>query len=100
MNVNVTGPFIYFEIPLFGGIPITQTTVSSFLLTIMGSIYIESLFSIPGIGAEFTNSVSNRDYTMIMALTVMFGALLILANIVTDLLVAMIDPRIKLDKKS
>lgn len=35
MNVNVTGPFIYFEIPLFGGIPITQTTVSSFLLTIL-----------------------------------------------------------------
>ena len=35
MNVNVTGPFIYFEIPLFGGIPITQTTVSSFFLTIL-----------------------------------------------------------------
>ena len=70
----------------------------SFLVT--GSFVIENLFSIPGIGAEFTNSVSNRDYTMIMALTVMFGALLILANIVTDLLVAMIDPRIKLDKKS
>ncbi|MBE6977820.1 MAG: F0F1 ATP synthase subunit A [Ruminococcaceae bacterium] len=33
MNVNVTGPYIYFEIPIFGGIPITQTTVSSFLLT-------------------------------------------------------------------
>lgn len=35
MNVNVTGPFIYFEIPIFGGIPITQTTVSSFILTIL-----------------------------------------------------------------
>ena len=34
MNVNVTGPFIYFEIPIFGGIPITQTTVSSFVLTV------------------------------------------------------------------
>ena len=34
MNVNVTGPFIYFEIPIFGGIPITQTTVSSFILTV------------------------------------------------------------------
>ena len=33
MNVNVTGPFIYFEIPIFGGIPITQTTVSSFLVS-------------------------------------------------------------------
>ena len=70
----------------------------SFLVT--GSFVIENLFSIPGIGAEFTNSVSNRDYTMIMALTMMFGALIIVANIATDLLVAMIDPRIKLDKKS
>ena len=35
MNVNVTGPFIYFEIPIFGGIPITQTTVSSFLITVL-----------------------------------------------------------------
>jgi F-type H+-transporting ATPase subunit a len=33
MNVNVTGPFIYFTIPIFGGIPITQTTVSSFIVT-------------------------------------------------------------------
>ena len=37
---------------------------------------------------------------MIMALTIMFGAMIIIANILTDLLVAMIDPRIKLDKKS
>ena len=35
MNVNVTGPFIYFEIPIFGGIPITQTTVSSFIITVL-----------------------------------------------------------------
>lgn len=35
MNVNVTGPFIYFEIPIFGGIPITQTTVSSLIVTIL-----------------------------------------------------------------
>lgn len=35
MNVNVTGPFIYFTIPIFGGIPITQTTVSSFIVTVL-----------------------------------------------------------------
>ena len=35
MNVNVTGPFIYFEVPIFGGIPITQTTVSSFIITVL-----------------------------------------------------------------
>ena len=43
----------------------------AFLIT--GSFVIESLFSIPGIGSEFVNSVTNRDYTMIMALTILFG---------------------------
>lgn len=61
-----------------------------------GSFVIESLFSVPGIGAEFVNSVSNRDYTLIMALTIFYGAFIIIANLVTDLVTAMIDPRIRL----
>ena len=43
MNVNVTGPFIYFEIPIFGGIPITQTTVSSLIITVLLCIACVSL---------------------------------------------------------
>lgn len=61
-----------------------------------GSFVIESLFSIPGIGAEFVNSVSNRDYTLIMALTIFYGAFIIISNLVTDLVTALIDPRIRL----
>lgn len=61
-----------------------------------GSFVIETLFSVPGIGAEFVNSVSNRDYTLIMALTVFYGAFIIVANIVTDLITAAMDPRIRL----
>lgn len=68
----------------------------AFLMT--GSFVIESLFSIPGMGAEFVNSVTNRDYTLIMALTIFFGSFIIIANIVTDIVTAMIDPRIKLGK--
>lgn len=63
-----------------------------------GSFVIESLYSIPGIGAEFVTSITNRDYTMIMALTILYGAFIIIANIVTDILNAMVDPRIKLGK--
>lgn len=63
-----------------------------------GSFVIESLYSIPGIGAEFVTSITNRDYTMIMALTILYGAFIIFANIVTDVLNAMFDPRIKLGK--
>lgn len=61
-----------------------------------GSFVIETLFSVPGIGAEFVNSVSNRDYTLIMALTIFYGAFIIIANIVTDLITAAMDPRIRL----
>ena len=51
---------------------------------------------IPGIGAEFVNSVTNRDYTLIMALTIIYGAFIIIANIATDLISAAIDPRVRL----
>lgn len=63
-----------------------------------GSFVIESLYSIPGIGAEFVTSITNQDYTMIMALTILYGAFIIIANIITDIANAMIDPRIKLGK--
>lgn len=63
-----------------------------------GSFVIESLYSIPGIGAEFVTSITNRDYTMIMALTILYGSFIIIANIITDIVNAMIDPRIKLGR--
>ena len=56
----------------------------------------ETLFSIPGIGREFVSNISNRDYQMIMGLTLFLGALIIIFNIITDILSAVIDPRIKL----
>ena len=61
-----------------------------------GSFVIESMFTIPGIGADFVASVSGRDYTLIMALTILYGGLVIAANILTDIVSAMIDPRIRL----
>jgi oligopeptide transport system permease protein len=80
---NAVIPVITYAGPLLAG-----------LLT--GSFVVESMFSIPGIGASFVASVSNRDYTMIMALTILYGSLIIVANILTDLITAMIDPRIRL----
>lgn len=69
----------------------------AYLMT--GSFVIESIFSIPGLGGEFVTSVTNRDYPLIMALTIFFGAFIIFTNLVSDLLTAMIDPRIKLEKR-
>ena len=61
-----------------------------------GSFVVETLFSIPGIGAEFVMSIANRDYTMIMALTIFYGTLIIVCNIVTDMITVVLDPRIRL----
>ena len=69
----------------------------AFLLT--GSFEIESVFAIPGIGKEFVYAISNRDYTVIMGLTIFIGTLIIVANLVVDIISAIIDPRIKLSKK-
>ncbi len=64
---------------------------SASLLT--GSFVIESIFTIPGLGREFVGSITNRDYTLILGLTVFMGAVVILVNLVTDLLCAWLDPR-------
>ncbi len=67
----------------------------AFLIT--GSFVVENLFTIPGIGREFVNSISNRDYTVIMGLTIFIGAIIIVANLVVDIICALVDPRIKLN---
>ncbi|KOF55646.1 MULTISPECIES: ABC transporter permease [Clostridium] len=68
--------------------------ITAGLLT--GSFVIESVFGIPGIGREFVQSISNRDYTTTLGVTVFFCAFLIVANLIVDLLYVVIDPRIKL----
>ena len=63
----------------------------AFLLT--GSVTIEKIFTIPGLGREFTNAIMNHDYTVVMGITIFMGALIILCNLIADLLCAVIDPR-------
>lgn len=61
-----------------------------------GSFVIENLFAIPGLGRHYVTSIYNRDYTVILGVTLFYSALLILLNILVDLLYAWADPRIKL----
>ena len=63
---------------------------------ITGSIVVETLFNIPGIGQWFVTSVQARDYQMIMGTTIFYASLVLLINLGVDLLYAVIDPRIKL----
>lgn len=63
-----------------------------------GSFVIERIFTIPGLGRFFIESITNRDYSTIMGVTVFFGAFLIFMNLVVDIAYMFIDPRIKLQK--
>lgn len=60
-----------------------------------GSLVVESIFSIPGIGEQFTKSILANDYYTIMAVTILYSALLIVVLFITDILYQIIDPRIR-----
>lgn len=63
-----------------------------------GGFVIERLYSIPGIGREYVKSMNNRDYAVLLGMTIYYGTLITIANIGVDILYAWIDPRIKFDK--
>lgn len=80
---NALVPLITYLGPLTAGI-------------LTGSFVVEQVFGVPGLGTFFVTSITNRDYTTIMGVTVFYSALLILFNLITDVLLVFIDPRIKL----
>lgn len=63
---------------------------------ITGSVVIERIFGIGGIGKVFVESITTRDYTMIMGITIFYGLILMVARFITDIAYVIIDPRIKL----
>lgn len=64
---------------------------------ITGSMVVETVFTVGGIGSKFVSAISNRDYTMIMATTIFLATLMVVANVICDLLYKVVDPRIKYD---
>jgi len=62
---------------------------------VVGSFFIETIFRIPGIGSQLTTSIYNRDYPLIMALTLLWSLLVSLAYLATDLLYVVVDPRVR-----
>ena len=61
---------------------------------ITGSMVVENIFTIGGLGGAFVSSIINRDYTMIMAVTMFLAILMVFANLITDIVYKAIDPRI------
>ncbi len=78
-------------------VPMIQFIPTSILLTIVGSIYIESLYSIPGMGGLLVTAIQRQDNTLVQALVLIFSALSIIGLLIGDILMVLIDPRIKLE---
>jgi len=64
---------------------------------VTGSVVIEKIFSIPGIGRYFVEAASNRDYTLVMGTVIFYGVLIILANLFVDLAYSLLDPKVRYD---
>lgn len=67
----------------------------AFIVT--GSMVVENIFAVPGIGREFISSITNRDYTMILGTTIFLASLIVIMNLISDLLYKVVDPRIEFD---
>lgn len=76
-------------------LPVVSYLGPAFVGIITGSVVIETIFGIPGIGQLFVNGALNRDYNMVLTLTIIIGALMILFNTIVDIVYALIDPKIK-----
>ena len=78
-------------------IPVVTYIGPEFAYIITGSLVVENIFTIGGLGQEFVTSINNRDYSMIMATTLFLATVMVAVNLLTDILYKVIDPRIELD---
>jgi oligopeptide transport system permease protein len=79
-------------------VPMVQTIPGSLLLTIMGSLYVESIYSVPGMGGLLINVIQRQDNTMVQALVLIFASLGIIGLFLGDLMMIIVDPRISLNR--
>lgn len=92
---GVPGWKVIFKHALRNALVPVVTYVSPMVAYILtGSMVVENIFTIGGLGSTFVTSIVNRDYTMIMAVTLFLAILMVIANLLTDIAYKMIDPRI------
>jgi oligopeptide transport system permease protein len=76
-------------------LPVVSFLGPAFADLVTGSIVVEKVFAIPGLGRYFVDSAFNRDYTMVMGTVLFYAVLLIVANLVVDIGYKFMDPRIE-----
>ena len=80
-------------------VPLAQYLPTSFLNTVVGSIYVESLYSIPGMGGLLVDVVTKQDNAMVQGIVLLFACVGVVGLLLGDLLMALLDPRINFAKK-
>jgi oligopeptide transport system permease protein len=80
-------------------VPMAQTLPTTLLYTVAGSLYIESLYSIPGMGGLLIDAISRQDNPLVQALVLMFSSIGVIGLFAGDILMAVVDPRIKLESR-
>lgn len=78
-------------------IPVITIIGPLFAALVTGSMVVEQIFAIPGLGRFFVDSVSGRDYPVIMGTTLLFSVILVISNLMVDISYAIIDPRMRTD---
>ena len=80
-------------------VPLVQYIPNSILLTLMGSLYVESLYSVPGMGGLLVTAIKMQDNTLVQALVLIYAVISILGLLFGDILMGIVDPRISFAKK-
>ena len=80
-------------------VPLVQCIPNSILFTLMGSLYVESLYSIPGMGGLLVTAIKRQDNTLVQALVLIYAVISILGLLFGDILMGIVDPRISFAKK-
>src|SRR3546814_11478706 len=62
-----------------------------------GSVVVETIFGVPGIGTYFVNAALNRDYPLVMGVIIVYAVLILLLNLAVDLLYPVLDPKVRFD---
>jgi len=80
-------------------VPLVQYIPNSILFTLMGSLYVESLYSVPGMGGLLVTAIKRQDNTLVQALVLIYAIISILGLLFGDILMGIVDPRISFAKK-
>ena len=94
---NRTNAVLYHHVLKNAMIPVVTFLAMTLTDTVAGSVIMEQVFSIPGIGRILITSISNRDYPVVEAIIVLLALIVVVVNLLADILCRVIDPRIRRD---